>query len=266
MKEEPRNTGELDAAVKASKAPAIARAAAILRLLGRSEAPLGLNPIARELGLVPSTCLYVLRALVEEELVSFDPATKRYALGAGVLSLARHWLRRDPFASLVQPWLDSVAADFGVTCVAVEISGLDRITAVAVAEGEGNFRLSTEVGSRFPALISATGRCIAAFGGYDEGRLRTRFDRLRWDDPPSFAEWMEQVGETRERGYALDIGHYIAGVTVVAAPVFRGPGAPSHALIALALSRTLDGEPLPLLGQALVDAADAVSRQLGEMG
>ena len=72
-----------------SRAPAIARAAAILRLLGKSEAPLGVNAIARELGLVPSTCLYVLRALADEELVAFDPDTKRYRLEAGVLTLPR---------------------------------------------------------------------------------------------------------------------------------------------------------------------------------
>ncbi|MBH0114649.1 helix-turn-helix domain-containing protein [Novosphingobium sp. YJ-S2-02] len=257
-------TDPLETAVKASKAPAIARAAAILRLLGRSETPLGLQPIARELGLVPSTCLYVLRALVEEELVSLDPATKRYALGAGVLTLARHWLQRDPFASLVQPVIEEIALHQSVTCVAVEISGLERITAVAVAEGAGNFRLSTEVGSRFPALISATGRCIVAFGGHEIERLRARFEKLRWDNPPGFEQWSEQVAETRRRGYAVDEGHYIAGVTVLAAPVYRASGAPSHALIALALSRALDGKAMDGLGNALVAGAQTVTRQLGE--
>ena len=91
---------ELARAVEASKAPAISRAAAVLRLLGKSDAPLGLQAIARELGLVPSTCLHVLRALVAEEFVSCDPSTKRYALEAGVLTLARHWLRRDRFTDL----------------------------------------------------------------------------------------------------------------------------------------------------------------------
>ena len=67
----------LASAVEASKAPAISRAAAVLRLLGRNDASLGVQTIARELGLVPSTCLYVLRALVAEELVAFDPDTKR---------------------------------------------------------------------------------------------------------------------------------------------------------------------------------------------
>src|SRR5271155_3508184 len=100
---------ELAKAVGLSKAPAISRAAAVLRLLGKSETPLGVQAIARELGLIPSTCLYVLRALVAEEFVSFDSDTKRYALEAGVLTLARHWLRRDRFNDLAQPALDRIS-------------------------------------------------------------------------------------------------------------------------------------------------------------
>jgi hypothetical protein len=115
MNADPQPDDRLARAVKESKAPAISRAAAVLRLLGKHDAPLGLQPIARELGLVPSTCLYVLRALVAEGLVAFDPDTKRYALDAGVLTLARQWLRRDAFADLAQPALDKLAQRFGVT-------------------------------------------------------------------------------------------------------------------------------------------------------
>src|ERR1043166_8657015 len=211
----------LATAVKDSKAPAISRAAAVLRLLGKSDVPLGLQAIARELGLVPSTCLYVLRALVAEELVAFDTATKRYALEAGVLTLARQWLRRNQFPDLVQPLLDRTAREFEATLLGVQIVGLDHIIAVAVSQASGNFQLSTQVGSRFPALISATGRCIAAFGEHSESQLRARFRKLRWDEPPSWEEWLAQVAETRARGYGVDAGNYISGVTVVAAPVWK---------------------------------------------
>src|SRR5690606_7724376 len=108
---------------------------------------LGLQPIARELGLVPSTCLYVLRALVAEGLVSFDPDTKRYGLDAGVLTLARQWLHRNEFPDLAQPVLDRLAQGFGVTMLGVQIIGLDRIIAVAVSQS-GGFQLSVHVGSR----------------------------------------------------------------------------------------------------------------------
>lgn len=259
--------GQLARAVKDSKAPAISRAAAVLRLLGKSDTPLGLQPIARELGLVPSTCLYVLRALVAEGLVSFDADTKRYALDAGVLTLARQWLRRDAFPDLAQPALDRLAQKFGVTMLGVQIFGLDRIIAVAVSQA-GAFQVSVQVGSRFPALISATGRCIAAFGDYPEAQLEARFKPLRWDDPPSFTEWKEQVAQTRAQGFGIDEGNYIAGVTVLAVPVWKAPHArersrPTHALVAIGLGSALKRNGLPELEEALLAAAQTLTTQLG---
>ena len=232
-----------------SKAPAITRAAAILRLLGKSDAPLGVNAIARELGLVPSTCLYVLRALAEEELVAFDADTKRYALEAGVLTLARGWLRRNRFVDLAQPVMDRLAREHGMIVVGTALGG-------------SNFQLSAQVGSRFPALISATGRCIAAFGGHSEAILRKRFAALRWDDPPSFDEWSEQVAQTRERGWAIDEGKYIAGITVLAAPVWKAQHTPGYALVAIGLGSAVRRIGVEALAAALTDAARALSGQM----
>ena len=247
-----------------TKAPAITRAAAILRLLGKSDSPLGVNAIARELALVPSTCLYVLRALTAEELVAFDDATKRYSLDAGVLALARGWLKRDRFADLVQPQLARIAAEHGVTALGVQVAGLEHMTVIATALGGGGFRLSAEVGSRFPALISATGRCVAAFGGHGETALKRRFDALRWDVPPSWEQWSEEVAETRRRGWAIDAGRYIEGVTVMAAPVWRGAGGPSHALVAVGLSGAVERSGVDLLGKALLTSAQGLSAQLAD--
>lgn len=254
---------DLARAMESSKAPAISRAAAILRLLGKSDTPLGVQAIARELGLVPSTCLHVLRALTAEEFVSFDPDTKRYALEAGVLTLARQWLRRDRFNDLAQPALDRISQGFDVTVLGVQIVGLDHIIVVATAQSGQNFQLSAQIGSRFPALISATGRCIAAFGDYAEADMRRRFAVLRWDDPPSFEAWREQVAQTRAQGFAVDDGNYMADVAVVAAPVWKAHGRPSHALVAIGLGNALKRTGLPELGRALKAAARTLTHQMG---
>lgn len=253
---------ELAKAVEASKAPAISRAAAVLRLLGKSETPLGLQAIARELGLVPSTCLYVLRALVAEEFVSFDPDTKRYALEAGVLTLARHWLRRNQFTDLAQPHLDRISRRFEVTTLGVHIVGLDHIVVVAAAQSGQNFQLSAQIGSRFPALISATGRCIAAFGDHPEDDIAARFESLRWDDPPSYEDWKAQVRQTRAQGFAVDDGHYISGVTVVAAPVWKTRAKLSHAMVAIGIGSALKRSGLGELQGALLGSARTLSNQL----
>ncbi|WP_234148342.1 IclR family transcriptional regulator [Sphingobium sufflavum] len=252
----------LSRTVEASKAPAISRAAAVLRLLGKSETPLGVQAIARELGLVPSTCLYVLRALVAEELVAFDADTKRYALEAGVLTLARQWLRRNQFNDLAQPILDRLCHSFDVTMLGVQIVGVDHMVVVALSQSGQNFQLSTQIGSRFPALISATGRCLAAFGDFPEAELQARFATLRWDDAPSFEVWREQVAQTSVQGFAVDAGNYIAGVTVVAAPVWKSRGRPSHALVAIGIGDAHRRTGMEL-GGALLTAARALSEQLG---
>ncbi len=252
----------LASAVRTSKAPAISRAAAVLRLLGKNDAALGVHTIARELGLVPSTCLYVLRALVAEELVAFDADTKRYSLEAGILTLARHWLRRNRFNDLAQPALDRISQAFDVTMLGVHIVGLDHIIVVAISQSGQNFQLSTQIGSRFPALISATGRCIAAFGDHAEADIEARFKTLRWDQPPSLEDWKAQVEQTRKDGIAVDAGNYIAGVTVVAAPVWRSPAKLGHALVAIGIGGAVKRSGLPELQQALLRASRSLTDQL----
>jgi len=253
---------QLARAMRESKAPAISRAAAILRLLGKSDVPLGLQAIARTLGLVPSTCLYVLRALVAEEFVAFDADTKRYSLEAGVLTLARGWLRRNEFTDLAQPVLDRIARQFDVTMLGTHIVGLDHMIVVAASQSGNNFQLSAQIGSRFPALISATGRCIAAFGDHAEAEIEARFRALRWDEPPSYEQWRAQVEQTRAQGFAVDAGNYIAGVTVVAAPVWKTRAKLSHAIVAIGIGSAVKGEGLPALQGALLDAARVLSNQL----
>jgi DNA-binding IclR family transcriptional regulator len=149
----------------------------------------------------------------------------------------------------------------------VQIMGLDHIVTIAAAQGAG-FQLNVQVGSRFPALISATGRCIAAWGNYSPAELEPRFAKLRWEEPPSFAEWQAQVAETREQGFGIDEGNYIAGVTLVAAPVWKGVGVgkngrPSHALVAIGIGAALKRNGLVELEQALVAAARSLTGQLG---
>jgi len=253
---------DLAKTVKESKAPAISRAAAILRLLGKSDTPLGLHTIARTLGLVPSTCLHVLRALVAEEFVAFDFDTKRYSLEAGVLTLARHWLRRNQFTDLAQPMLDRISREFEVTTQGVNIVGLDHIIVVAVSQSGSSFQISAQIGSRFPALISATGRCIAAFGDYSESELEERFKTLRWDEPPTLDQWNAQIQQTREQGFAVDAGSYISGVTVIAAPVWKSRDKLSHALVAIGISSAMQRTGLDALQQSLLASARTLSNQL----
>ena len=245
-----------------NSAPAVSRAVAVLRLLAKTDAPLGVHAIARAVGLVPSTALHVLRALVREELVSFDEQTKRYAMDAGVLTIAGRWLSRNPFPQLAQPILDAWASQHGVTAIGVQAQSLDHFVVVAIAHSQNRMQLHTDVGSRFPALISATGRCIAAFGQFSDAEIEARFSTLRWDKPPSFAAWRREVADAARNGFAIDVGNYMAGITVVSAPVFGEPDRMTHALVAVGTTDHIEISGKTALIRDICEGARQISDRL----
>ena len=244
--------------------PAVTRAIAILRLLSHNRTPMSLKAIAEALDLVPSTALHIARALVAERLLQVDPQTKRYRLGVGMLPLARAVLANSDFPSVVQPKLDALSGRYGATAIGVELPDLDSMIVVALSRSQVPVHIHVDVGSRFPALISATGRCLAAFTEQPWKEIERRFRSLRWDDAPSYDVWQKEVALTRRQGFSIDRGNYIAGVTIVAVPVLNGRGTISHTLASVGLSSQLDRAKSLALAKDMRVAADEIGAQLAQ--
>lgn len=249
---------ENEKAVARRQVPAVTRAFAILRLLSRSPEPIGVSQIARGLELVPSTCLHILRVLQDEGLVDFDRHSKHYSVGIGILPLARAALQRNTFSSVVQPELSALSNRFGVTSIATQLTEPQQMVVVALAQSSIPFSLQVDLGSRFPALISATGRLLAAFNGLPESTLRDAFSQLKWDHPPTFEEWTLQVAEVRALGYAVDPGTYISGLTIVAVPMFGESGGMTRSLVTLGITERLQSGEIPRLAQAMMTIRDTL--------
>ena len=200
---------------------------------------MGVKAIAQSLGMVTSTCLHILRVLVDEGLVKVD-ATKRYSLGVGMLALARSAIDSNSFPAAVQAVLDRVSTQWSVTAIGVEIGGLDHMVVLALSHSKIPFRLHVDVGSRFPALISATGRLVAAYCEQPWKEIERRFRALRWQDAPDIKVWRKELEAVRKKGYSIDRGNYISGVTVLAVPVFNARNEVTHTLVAAGLADQLD--------------------------
>ncbi len=247
------------------RVPAVTRAIAILRFLAKNKDPIGVVPLARAVGLIPSTCLHIVRILSDEGLVSFDPQTKHYSLGPGVLTLASAFSLRNPFVQVVRHRLEELSQAHGCAFAAVEESGPEHYIVVAVGDVHAGLSVRLSVGTRFPALVSATGRCLAAFGHNRMGpaELKRNFTRLRWDNPPSFDDWMADIETVRRQGYAIDEGSYIGGVTIVAVPVFNDSNLMLGCISSLGLRERFTGDRLETLIRSLQATAREVSRELG---
>jgi DNA-binding IclR family transcriptional regulator len=242
--------------------PALTRGIKILRHLAKSDQPLGVNQVARSTDLIPSTCLHILRTLVEEGLVNVDEETKRYSLGVGILPIARTAILRNGFNQIVQPHLDTLANEFEITSIGIEKANSDHMIAVAIARSQMPFRLQVDIGSRFPSLISATGRCFAAFGNFSKSQLKQQFQKLTWGNPPSFEEWESQVSETKSRGFGLDSGQYIPGVTVISAPIRNKTGGISHCVVSVGVTEQMIKKGIDPLANKMLEVSKICSESL----
>ncbi len=242
--------------------PAVTRAVQILRLLGKADEPIGVNQLARELGLIPSTCLHILRVLVEEGLVAFDAVSKRYSIDIGILPIARQAIQRNGFLKVVERRITDLSAKFGVTAIATQISDPRHMVVVAISQAALPFRLQIDLGARFPALISASGRCLAAFNPIDREELESRFHKLKWDHPPAFESWLSEVEVTRSRGYGVDRGSYISGVTIIAVPLFDRSGQMTRSIVAIGISERMDSIGVPAIAKDMIAMRNDISSLL----
>lgn len=242
--------------------PAVTRAVRILRQLGKATEPVGVNQIARELDLIPSTCLHILRVLADEGLVAFDPVSKRYSIDIGILPIARNAIQRNSFSKVVEREITELSVKFGITSVATQLSDPQHMVVVALSQSPTPFRLQVDLGSRFPALISATGRCLAAFNAIEEQELKTRFEQLKWDHPPTFDSWWSEVEDTRRRGYGVDRGTYISGVTIIAVPFFDRTGRMSRSIVAIGISEKMESIGVSTIAEDMLKLRDRISTLL----
>jgi DNA-binding IclR family transcriptional regulator len=239
--------------------PAVSRALAILRLLSANPEPMTLKSISEGLDLVTSTCLHILRVLVEEGMVKVEAGTKRYSLDVGVLSLARSVVENNPFPARIQSALDRLSEAWNVTTIGVKVSGVEDLVVLSLARSRGPFRLYVDVGSRFPALTSATGRLVCAYADLSDAELARRFKVLAWDNAPNLETWKKEVRAAQRNGFAIDRGNYMSGITVIAVPIVDSHQQMTHALVALGVADQLTGVRTKALVTALMQEAKALS-------
>ena len=244
------------------RAPAVARAATVLRLLAGERSGLGVTEIARRVGLVPSTALHVLRALVDEGFISFDPEKKTYRIGAGLLTLVRDAMTSSEFPKAVQPALDALATDHHLTALGLELDNRDRIVVMALARSDTYVSLHVNVGSRFPALISATGRCVAAASSLTKEELRARFEDLRWERAPRFEDWYAEVEKARVEGVSVDRGAYIRGLWIVSALLPVGTERNRRGIALIGFEHQMTERAIRPIKDALIEATRAVAARM----
>ena len=245
---------------------ALASGLAVLRYLAQAAAPVGVSRVARDLGLNSSTCFNLLKTLVHERLITFDEGTKTYSIGLGIVELARGALEQTAYTRMVRPHLEEIARRHAVTATLWQRVPNDRVILVDRVDNESAIRVHMTIGQRLPMYIAALGRSMAAHMDLSPADLRSRISELRWEDAPTFEQYLHDVEETRVRGYAIDTDRFARGVTSVAAAVLEGAGRPVMAISAVGFSAQLSHNAIKALGEDLRDRAAEISSAMTGIG
>ncbi|NIJ38487.1 DNA-binding IclR family transcriptional regulator [Sphingopyxis panaciterrae] len=202
----------------------VSHALAILRLLAGTS-PLSLSEIGRLVELSPSSCLNLLKTLVEEGVVERDPRGKRYGLApAWAASGALRDGAAQMLADRARPLMAQFAQSFDAAVGLWKMVSRERTGLIARAESDAGMRLHLADAQRQPLGGGAVGRALAAAQGIDGAELRRRFAPVRWQADLSFETYAGQVREAGRKGFAVDQGFAHRGVCTVAAGL-AGAGA-----------------------------------------
>ncbi|MEA2247983.1 MAG: hypothetical protein QOH46_2512 [Solirubrobacteraceae bacterium] len=241
----------------------VARALELLDALASNPEGLGVNELARRIGVNASTASRLLATLQRGRMVERAPEGGPYRLGLRLVALADGVLARLDVRDLARPRLRALVAGTGETAT-LSVPGAAEAVTVDFVPGESSVTSVARLGRPSVGHATAAGKVVLAFGdGVDPAgaaRELTAFTDRTIVDRRSLAD---EVAAVRERGWAHAEGEREPDLNALAAPVFGRTGE-LHAVIGLQgpaarLTEERRGVVLP----ALLDAAAELSRALG---
>lgn len=240
----------------------VVNALSILRHLGQKGGPDNVSGIARATGLHLSNCFNILKTLTFEGLITFDPATKAYALGFGLVQLAQSVLTQSGRSELIRPLLQQVAQRFSVTVTLWKIESASRSLIVSVTPGTDAIEIHMPVGQRVDLLNGAFGRVYAFHTGISRSRLRVQLEAIPFAREPAFATYWKEVQAVGELGWAADDESYAIGVASIAVPILDSSSALTHGLTATMFKGQLDRKQHGELATSLLKLAPDIATLL----
>jgi DNA-binding IclR family transcriptional regulator len=236
-----------------SRRGAVASVASILRLLATTDEPMGVNSIARAVSMAPSSCYKMMKALVDQDFASMDEHSKRYSLGSGAIAIAHRAL--DPLQAYgtVRSRLEDCAQTQAIAIGLWRVLPRSRMVLIGFAEGESQMRIHMPIGQRLPIYVGAVGRAIAARMNPSSQELKESFDKLRWQRPLSFREYVAQVEQAKRLGYGLDTGYFAPGVSTVAVAMVDTFGQVRYGLSGIMFSGQYESKMVDKIGRQMIE-------------
>lgn len=251
----------------------VRRAMSLLKEFTDERPEWGLSDLARAVRLNKTTAYRLLTALEVEGMVARSPGGDAWRLGPEAIALGALALRSNELMAAARPALEALVRETGETASLEALAG-DEVVILDGVEGPSLVGASPDVGTRWPAHATSTGKVLlaaerAGLGRRPRGRssgLPRRLERLTPRTITDSGRLLRELERVLERGWAKAVEELEVGYVAVGAPVR------DHELRVLAAisvggpASRLTEDRIPELVRRVVRAADRTSRRLGGRG
>jgi len=243
---------------------AVDHAVGLLRCLSEAGEPLGVNDVARRIGVHKSTVSRLAATLEKARLVQREAATGRLSLGMGLVALAGPLLAGLGVRDLVRPLLVRLAETTGETVSFCIWDGTDAVS-IEQVPGSNSVRAFATPGHRDPGHATASGKALLAHLGAKAiadycSRPLHRFTERTIVNPDAL---MQELAQVRSRGHALNTGELEGDIGAVSAVVFERPADVAGVITATVPMYRFGRERREELAESVMRAAAELSSMLG---
>jgi DNA-binding IclR family transcriptional regulator len=235
----------------------------ILRAVAEAGAPVGVNELARRIGLHKSSVSRIVNTLTSANLLRRDVSGGPLAIGTGLVALAAPLLAELSLTDVVRPTIEEIARISGETS---SFNLWDNGFAVSIYQvaGSNSVQAFSAPGYKNPAHATAAGKILLAFQPEEIIHSIVK-DKLQGYTQSTIVETellLADLEQSRERGFSTNFGEYSADVGAVAAPVLdaRG-GALGCVAVAVPIYRLTAKRSIEL-GKLLVEQAHRIRSDL----
>ncbi|NNM45602.1 IclR family transcriptional regulator [Knoellia koreensis] len=223
---------------------------------------LGVSQVARQLGVSKSSAHRMLTTMGDRGFVERDEETGRYRLGMRLYELGQAAAARSKVRRLAMPLLEDLRRRTGQTVHLAVPDGGEVVYLARLSSGAAAHQLG-QVGLRFPAHTTGSGKVIAAFDPAVAAACRVQgFRSFTPSSIRSSVDFDRALVDIRRRGYAVNDQETVHGMTTVAAAVSDHTGVPRAALSLVGESRLVSGH-IADEARLVTAAANKLARVLG---
>jgi DNA-binding IclR family transcriptional regulator len=241
----------------------VARATQLLDALAASESGLGVNELARRIGVNASTASRLLSTLADAGLVTRS-AGGPYRLGLHLVTLGERVLAQLDVPALARPLLTGLVEATGETAT-LSLPGDDDAITVDFVPSPSSVVSVARIGRPSVAHATAAGKVMLAYGG-PAGTARALPSSLRGYTERTLTDPEKLAGElaaVRRRGFAEAVGERERDLAALAAPAFTRGGELAAILGVQGPVSRLPNATRKTLSEPLLAAAAALGRSLG---